>query len=561
MSNVTPPGPHTPSSLQAFGAKPKHLYKRGGIYYFKRKIPAAVAHGFPEFRGQVWKSLGTKLLHQARVYLAVEVTEFELKVAQLRKDLANDWAVAAGCLRPRDAMEHPHTGPRAQPNVLDMQMAGGTGVTDATAASRAMGFATPVGVTAAEQSSEMTNLTNVLSASARRTVAASISSVHTGGPRCGERPITVPAGAKATNSRGPRDPSVQLTTSTVQTGVKTPLLTMLHLFEDWKLKQTRSRTVAAVHTVVMDFRTLHGALAVPDITKAHVRAYRDQLIERRLSKGTIENRIGFLSTLVRHGMRELVEDLVRNPFERIDVVGAQGLRAPKDRRAFSVKELNVLFASRLYTQGYRPGGQAIDAAYWVPLLGPFVGARIEELCQLRLDDIQRVNGAWCIRICDLDEEQNVKTESSFRRVPLHDAVIQSGFLVYAANMAAAGHKRLFPTLSNHNTNRIYSNSVGKWFGRYLETIGLGDSRLDYHSFRYSFKQQCSLSGVSDEVREALSGHWVGSKDAGRAYLRGENRQYSYPKLVEGIRQLAYDELAMKHLFVGDSMSGVEKLLR
>lgn len=366
--------------------------------------------------------------------------------------------------------------------------------------------------------------------------------------------------AKRTSPHAPHGAVPQLGAPPRQPGPGAAIVTMLHLFEDWKLKQTRPRTLAAVHNVVMDFRTLHGFLAVPDITKAHVRAYRDVLIERSLSKGTIENRIGFLSTLVRHGMRELVEDLVRNPFERIDVVGAQGLRAPKDRRAFSVKELNTLFASRLYTQGYRPDGQAIDAAYWVPLLGPFVGARIEELCQLRLDDVQRINGVWCIRICDLDEEQNVKTESSFRRIPLHDVVIRSGFLVYAARMAAAGHERLFPTLSNHNAHRIYSNAVGKWFGRYLETIGLSDSRLDYHSFRYSFKQQCSLCGVSEEVRDALAGHWVGAKDASRAYLRGENRQYSYPKLTEGIRQLSYEELQVDHLFVDSPLDGLDVLL-
>jgi integrase len=544
LSNVNSSGPCALASAKSLGAKPKYLHKRGGTYYFKRKIPADVAHGFPDYRGQLWKSLGTKLFHQARVYLAVEVTEFELRVAQLRRELANDWAVAAGCLRP-DHFVHSFNQPRnSQP---------------------AAPFAETV--TAVTTGADVSAVTVVTSPSNRSAVAAGVGSSARRVPAAGvreapllaERPIGAPA-AKRIAPLSAHGAELQLSAQPRQLAAVAAIVTMLHLFEDWKLKQTRPRTVAAVHNVVMDFRTLHGALAVPDISKAHVRAYRDVLIERRLSKGTIENRIGFLSTLVRHGMRELVEDLVRNPFERIDVVGAQGLRAPKDRRAFSVKELNTLFASRLYTQGYRPDGQAIDAAYWVPLLGPFVGARIEELCQLRLDDIQRINGVWCIRICDLDEEQNVKTESSFRRVPLHDAVIRSGFLVYAARMASAGHERLFPTLSNHNANRIYSNAVGKWFGRYLETIGLGDPRLDYHSFRYSFKQQCSLCGLSDEVRDALSGHWVGAKDAGRAYLRGENRQYSYPKLIEGIRQLSYDELQMDHLFVGSPMQGVDVLL-
>ena len=101
-------------------------------------------------------------------------------------------------------------------------------------------------------------------------------------------------------------------------------VTMQHLFEDWKRKQTRLRSINSVRTAVMEFRTVTGMLPVEELTKQHARQYRDELIQRRLSKLTVENRLGFLSTLMRHGMRELVEHLHFNPFEHIDVVGAIG---------------------------------------------------------------------------------------------------------------------------------------------------------------------------------------------------------------------------------------------
>jgi hypothetical protein len=230
-------------------------------------------------------------------------------------------------------------------------------------------------------------------------------------PRIGA--TQAPAGARVVKSAAmpasPEGKQVEtLRPRRASPGILRPV-TMLHLFEDWKLKQTRPRTVNSVHTAVMEFRTLHGQLAVADITKAHARGYRDVLIERSLSKGTVENRLGFLATLIRHGMQELVEQLTVNPFERIAVTGAKGLRAPKDRRAYDVHELNRLYSSKLYTGGYRPDGQCVDAAYWAPLLGPFLGARIEEVCQLRVEDVQCINGAWCVRICDLGADQNVKT--------------------------------------------------------------------------------------------------------------------------------------------------------
>ena len=339
-----------------------------------------------------------------------------------------------------------------------------------------------------------------------------------------------------------------------------PGTTMLHLFEHWKLDQSRPRTVGAVQRAVMQFRALHGPLPVETITRQHARAYRDTLIERQLSKGTVENAIGFLSTLVRHGMLETVENLATNPFERILVNGAKGLRAPKDRRAYEVSELNMLFSSKLYTQGYRPKGQASDAAYWVPLLGPFAGPRIEEACQLRVADVQRISGVWSIRICDIGEDQNVKTASSFRRVPLHEELINAGFLAYVAKVAGSGADRVFPTLSNDNANGIYSNSVGKWYGRYLQDIGLTDSRLDYHSFRYAFKQQCSLCNVEEETRDALAGHWLNGRDASRTYLKRDQKQYPFTKLVAAIRLLRYDGLRLSHLAVDDPMAGVEEHL-
>jgi hypothetical protein len=53
--------------FRAAGPLPKYLFRRGSALYFKRKIPADVAHGFPECKGQMWKSLGTSLLEKARV--------------------------------------------------------------------------------------------------------------------------------------------------------------------------------------------------------------------------------------------------------------------------------------------------------------------------------------------------------------------------------------------------------------------------------------------------------------------------------------------------------------
>lgn len=522
-----------PRHLELVGGKaaaklPQYMFKRGDNFYFKRKIPADAAEAFPASKGQVWKSLETNLLTKAKVRLAVETTEFNLTLAAFRRKKAAT-----------QADDDPRSGSRSR---LSVVKAVGELALSASAHIQPSPAPATVQVPAASATprSKMQERIDQV-----RSLEASLERLRSLTPGAGtssasRRSITAPVPVR-------QDPS----------GSKQ---TILHLFEDWKRTQTRSRTVTSVETAVLEFRGQHGSIPVDTVTRPMARSYRDQLIERGLSRGTIENRLGFLSTLVRHGMKELVEHMVGNPFERIEIVGATGRRPPKDRRAYEVFELNKIFASRLYTQRYRPKGQAHEAAYWLPLMGPFIGARIEELCQLSIKDVQRINGVWCIRICNLDDDQKVKTDGSFRRVPLHTELIQCGFLAFVAKVAATGATRVFSALTNANQNEIFSNSPGKWYGRYLTSIGLSDPRLDYHSYRYSFKQQCSLCDVDLEVRDALTGHWVGSRDSGRTYMKSETKQYPFGKLVKAMHLLRYDELRISHLYVENPMAEVERAL-
>lgn len=513
MSTSTARARHLALVTPPSTSKPAFLHRRGTWYYFKRKVPADCRDLFGGQR-QLWKSLGTDQLEKAKVMLAVEVTEFDLAVARHRRERATRAAGVIPLTRRRGA------------SALDASTVVGDDLAGA-----------------AGPSVDVLRAIEAAFSQLRGLLGAPVAPAPAPSPEFAMRPQAAPK---------------QVSASTSQRGRIQP--TLLHLFEDWKRKQTRPRTIGAVQNAVLEFHELHGSLAVEAINRQHARDYRDALVERQLSEGTIENRLGFLSTLVRHGQTEMVEHVLANPFERIEIYGGQGVRTPKDRRAFDVGELNLVYASKLYTENARPQGQTAEAAYWAPLLGPFVGARIEEVAQLRIDDIQRVNGSWCLRICDLGDEQNVKNMGSFRRVPVHDTLIRLGFLKYVAEQARAGAERVFPSLSNQNTNRIWSNALGKWWNRYIDGLGLSDPRLDYHSFRYSFRQQCSLCGIENETRDALTGHWVGNSDSGRTYMKAENRQYPYPKLVAAMNLLRYEELRVSHLFVNEPMAGVEDAL-
>jgi integrase len=286
-----------------------------------------------------------------------------------------------------------------------------------------------------------------------------------------------------------------------------------------------------------------------------VREYRDWLLETKIMKGTAKNRISGLATLVTYGQKEIVDKVKENPFERIDLSMFPVTATSDERRAYAMRELNSLFNSRIFTGDFRPSGQTKEALYWAPILGPFVGGRIEEIAQLRIEDVELVNGVWAVQITEMGPDQKVKNDGSTRRIPIHNEVIQCGFLAYVALQKLGGHERVFPSLKNDNENRIWSNALTKRFGVYLDEIGLPDPRLTYHSFRYNFRQQCSICGIENEVRDALSGHWVFEGEAGRTYMKDVDRQYPFPFLVDAIQRLS-----LTHLYVADPWKDVERAL-
>ena len=67
--------------------------------------------------------------------------------------------------------------------------------------------------------------------------------------------------------------------------------------------------------------------------------------------------------------------------------------------------------------------------YWVFIIGIFSGMRTNEICQLKISDIQLDDGVWVFNI-DEELDKSVKTQNSVRRVPIHPTLMKLGFLDY-----------------------------------------------------------------------------------------------------------------------------------
>jgi integrase len=318
------------------------------------------------------------------------------------------------------------------------------------------------------------------------------------------------------------------------------------VFEGYKTEKERAgtskKTLQDAGSKIGQFIKLHGNLHVEKITKAHVRGFKEHLLNlggennRRLNPKTIrEKYLAFLRTVLNWAEN--------NGF--IDSNPADGISLPIPRNGkttrlpFSIQDLNIIFCFPVFTQNERPRGGGGEAAKWIPLLALFTGARLEELGQLLVSDIKQEGDIHFLDMTVIEEGKHYKTQSSRRKVPLHSQLIGLGFLEYVHERRAAGDTRLFPEVKSNleQTTAAWS----KWWGRYSREHGINDSRKVFHSFRHTVKDALREAGVETALNDAVMGHTQGS--VGGRYGSG----YSLRAMAEAVEKIHYHGLELGHI--------------
>ncbi|AOV17080.1 hypothetical protein BJI67_08445 [Acidihalobacter aeolianus] len=293
-----------------------------------------------------------------------------------------------------------------------------------------------------------------------------------------------------------------------------------------------------VALAIREFRALTGYRTLEQAQRIDVIRYRDSLSEKGRQPKTLDKKLSFICALYNVAINN--GKLSYNPAARVPIPKSKGAgRVPLD-----TDDLKRLFGSPLYTQGKRLGRSTAEAGVWLPLMALYQGCRVEELAQLHIDDIEKIDGIWCLLITDLNDnadapEKRLKNTDSRRRLPIHPVLIEAGLLRYHAQLKRQGEKRLFPTLKPDRYGR-YSSGFSKAFMSYLrKTLAITDRRKDFHSLRHTFRDACREAGLDEELSDALMGHSGGQK-MGRRYGSG----FTLKRLHAAIQQVAYPDLVI-----------------
>jgi len=159
---------------------------------------------------------------------------------------------------------------------------------------------------------------------------------------------------------------------------------LAELVEKWaKERKPQPRSVGIANKVIERFYTMVGRIPVSAITRRHAVDFKDSLLSSGQTPTNTDKQLTMLSVLLNYAAANLLtETNVARGIKVAERKNAKAVRIP-----FDLSALNAIFSSPIYTEGFRPKGCAGAAAYWVPLLALYTGARIEELCQLRPEDI------------------------------------------------------------------------------------------------------------------------------------------------------------------------------
>ncbi|MDR6539466.1 site-specific integrase [Variovorax soli] len=247
--------------------------------------------------------------------------------------------------------------------------------------------------------------------------------------------------------------------------------------------------------------------------------------------------------------------MVRNPAANTVVKTRATVRAQDKRLPFSDAILGQIFGLEWYQTGK---GQRTARGlyhrfqplyYWLPLMGLYTGARINELSQLYLKDlVQTEAGTWFIDFnpdgegkVDVDEQDDVprgvtdkrlKTLNSIRIIPMHPELVRLGLPAYVQALRKLREARLFPELT-HDRLKGYGKYAGQWFNERLMGRQLSirrDSTQTFHSFRHTFLTACDRIDMPDRVRNEIAGHGRGDGQGHATYIKDRSADELAPFL-------------------------------
>lgn len=311
---------------------------------------------------------------------------------------------------------------------------------------------------------------------------------------------------------------------------------VMALFERYAAVPGRNpKTMAQWRPYLQKLVVFTGLSDASQLTPGHIRDWRNHLRDiqrfrgRSLSASTIN---GSYLAAVNVVFGWAVDDgvLAENPALGVKPVKLPSKPVGRSRAMTDEEAATILTASLLGRVGSE-GVDFVNAKRWIPWILCYTGARVNEITQLRKQDVRQVAGIPCIAITP--DAGRVKSKRA-RIVPVHPDLVRQGFLDFVADRSDG--PLFFNPAKRRSDNAInrQANRLGSKLAEWVRGLGVTAPQPN-HAWRHRFVNSATRYRLTERASEAITGHSSGKQH--RAY--GDNE---VDILLEQISKLPSFEL-------------------
>jgi site-specific recombinase XerD len=262
------------------------------------------------------------------------------------------------------------------------------------------------------------------------------------------------------------------------------------------------------------------------------------LARQKRSKSQGEN----IQTYYQLFNRVMVEALNDSFISRPLKLSNPATKKADNTRPFSTDEISSLLQGWPYSlndeeQARKLVRDAHAYRFWLLPLGLFTGARLNELCQLRVHDIRRDgHGINVMSVNDNGNNKSLKNEQSRREIPICSALVDMGFMAFVEERRAASGNdaQLFAELT-FTSEHLYSRMASRFFCGHATGKGYIGSRCARASDGKLSPELCTATPSLRRLREHHRAFAGASTQHLRGYTETLPRQALQPGVAGGHR--------------------------
>ncbi len=236
-------------------------------------------------------------------------------------------------------------------------------------------------------------------------------------------------------------------------------------------------------------------------------------------------------------------------------LGKQFVRLP-----FTDDDMVLMFCGKNYTSNFGRANPKTPfaARFWVPLIAAFSGARMDEICQLRVADVKHdaPTGIHYLSIAGPDDSaadgmpKKIKNKNSIRPIPIHNTLVDIGFLDYVDTLRHTPDASLFGL--TRAPDGKWGSPLSKWFtikgdhaNGFIERCGvvsIGELRdgkrwsKSFHGFRHAV-----VDNLRDKSKKLPDGSRIHAEDIALAvgHLNDDSADLETNNYGQGVDNLEH----------------------